>query len=44
MVEQKGLDVNAEIDGRYPLHYAGDYGQTEVAQYLCSKVKKSNID
>ena len=34
----KGLDVNADIDGRLPLHYASDYGQLEVIKYLCSKV------
>ena len=30
--------MNAEIDGRLPLHYASDYGQLEVIRYLCSKV------
>ena len=34
----QGLDVNAEIDGRLALHYAGDYGQLEVAKFLISKV------
>ena len=32
------LDVNADIDGRLALHYAGDYGQLEVAKFLVSKV------
>jgi len=32
-----GVDVNTAIDGRLPLHYASDYGQLEVLQYLCSK-------
>ena len=35
----QGVDVNAAIDGRLPLHYASDYGQLEVLQYLISKVK-----
>jgi len=42
LVEGKGVDVNAAIDGRLPLHYASDYGQLEVIQYLLSK--GANID
>merc|ERR1711988_877511 len=42
LVEGKGADVNAAIDGRLPLHYASDYGQHEVIQYLLSK--GANID
>jgi len=42
LVEGKGADVNAAIDGRLPLHYASDYGQLEVIQYLLSK--GANID
>ena len=34
----QGVDVNTAIDGRLPLHYASDYGQLEVIQYLISKV------
>lgn len=30
------MDVNAAIDGRSPIHYASDYGQVEVLQYLLS--------
>jgi len=40
LVEGKGVDVNTAIDGRLPLHYASDYGQLEVLQYLCSKGAK----
>jgi ankyrin repeat protein len=40
LVEGKGVDVNAAIDGRLPLHYASDYGQLEVLQYLISKGAK----
>ena len=38
LTSYQGLDVNSEIDGRLPLHYASDYGQLEVIKYLCSKV------
>jgi len=37
IVEQKEIDVNKEIDGRPPLHYAADYGQGDVIEYLLSK-------
>ncbi|XP_069684698.1 myotrophin [Periplaneta americana] len=37
IVEQKEIDVNEEINGRPPLHYAADYGQGDVIQYLLSK-------
>ena len=33
----KGLEVNTNIDGRLPLHYASDYGQLEVIKFLCGK-------
>jgi len=36
-IESQGTNVNVDIDGRSPLHYAADYGQTEVLQYLVSK-------
>ena len=38
------MDVNANIDGRLPLHYASDYGQLEVIKYLCQKVRSSTVD
>jgi len=35
---QKGHDVNKELlNGRNALHYAADYGHTDVLQYLISK-------
>jgi len=37
LVDTQGLDLNSQIDGRLPLHYASDYGQLEVIKYLCSK-------
>ncbi|BES91893.1 Ankyrin repeat [Nesidiocoris tenuis] len=36
-VESKEIDINKEIDGRPPLHYAADYGQRDVIEYLLSK-------
>jgi len=44
LVDKKGLDVNADIDGRLPLHYASDYGQLEVIKYLCSKGANLNAE
>ncbi|XP_026495541.1 myotrophin-like [Vanessa tameamea] len=37
IVEKSKIDVNALIDGRVPLHYAADYGQTAVVNYLLDK-------
>ncbi|XP_014246826.1 myotrophin [Cimex lectularius] len=36
-VESKEIDINKEINGRPPLHYAADYGQRDVIEYLVSK-------
>lgn len=36
-IENQGIDVNKIIDGRPPVHYAADYGQKEVIQYLVEK-------
>ncbi|XP_061388342.1 myotrophin [Musca vetustissima] len=33
-VAEKSSIVNAEYNGRYPMHYAADYGQHEVLEYL----------
>ncbi|XP_055900612.1 myotrophin-like [Biomphalaria glabrata] len=41
-VEKEGVDVNKQIQGRFPLHFAADYGQTEVLEYLLSKGAKIN--
>lgn len=35
--------MNKEIDGRPPLHYAADYGQEHVIQYLISKGADVNV-
>ena len=31
------------IDGRTPLHYAADYGQSEVVRYLLEKGANANV-
>lgn len=36
-VEKKGFDVNTQINTRSLLHYAADYGQSDVLQYLIDK-------
>lgn len=35
--------VNATIDGRKPIHYASDFGQTAVIDYLISKGAEVNV-
>ena len=42
-VSFQGVDINQQIDGRLPLHYASDYGQLEVIKFLCSKVSKLKL-
>lgn len=42
----QSVNVNDDIDGRPPILYAADYGQTDVIQYLISvgaNVNVSNI-
>lgn len=39
----QGLDVNASIDGRPPLHHAADYGQVDVLEYLIEKGADVNV-
>ncbi|XP_044260647.1 myotrophin-like [Tribolium madens] len=36
IVEKKAVNINELIDGRPPILYAADYGQTDVIQYLIS--------
>ncbi|GBP31897.1 Myotrophin [Eumeta japonica] len=43
IIESKKIDVNALIDGRVPLHYAADYGQTAVLSYLLDKGADPNM-
>ncbi|XP_063219765.1 myotrophin [Bacillus rossius redtenbacheri] len=42
-VENKEVDVNKEIDGRPPIHYAADYGQKDVIKYLISRGADVNL-
>ncbi|XP_013398441.1 myotrophin-like [Lingula anatina] len=37
-------DVNSEVDGRYPIHFASDYGQLSVIEYLISKGAKVDVN
>eukprot|EP00095_Tigriopus_kingsejongensis_P012380 maker-scaffold190_size271632-snap-gene-1.34 protein:Tk12380 transcript:maker-scaffold190_size271632-snap-gene-1.34-mRNA-1 annotation:"Myotrophin" len=37
LVEVKHLDVNEMIEGRCPIHFASDYGQLEVLEYLVAR-------
>lgn len=37
------IDVNKDIDGRAPIHYAADYGQEDVIRYLVSKGANVNV-
>lgn len=39
----KKIDLNAEINGRCPLHYAADYGQADVLGYLIGKGANVNV-
>ncbi|XP_063398766.1 myotrophin-like [Mytilus trossulus] len=34
---QEGVNLNEEIEGRTPLHYAADYGHSEVIGFLVDK-------
>lgn len=36
-IELKNVNVSEEISGRPPIHYAADYGQRDVIEYLLSK-------
>ncbi|XP_054153772.1 myotrophin-like [Oppia nitens] len=35
--ESKKVDVNASLDGRSAIHYAADYGHTDIIEFLISK-------
>lgn len=43
IIQRQNFDVNYEIASRYPLHYAADYGQTSVLDYLLSKGANVNV-
>ncbi len=41
---QPGYDINAELqNGRNVIHYAADYGQAEVVEYLLSKGAQADV-
>nr|CAD7195517.1 unnamed protein product [Timema douglasi] len=42
-ISLREIDINKEIDGRSPIHYAADYGQHDVIQYLISKGADVNL-
>ncbi|XP_043463305.1 myotrophin-like [Leptopilina heterotoma] len=42
IVENKDMDVNKLINGRTLLHYAADYGQSDVLGYLLEKGADAN--
>ncbi|GAU98812.1 hypothetical protein RvY_09905 [Ramazzottius varieornatus] len=37
LIDKKAIDIRKPVDGRAPIHYAADYGQKEVIEYLISK-------
>lgn len=41
-VEEDGVDVNMDLDGRKPLHYAADFGHGTVVDYLIGKGAEIN--
>ncbi|KAF6031868.1 hypothetical protein EB796_009770 [Bugula neritina] len=43
-VKNLGTDVNEMLDSRYPLHFAADYGQLEVLEYLISQGADINAE
>ncbi|KNC23116.1 hypothetical protein FF38_13744 [Lucilia cuprina] len=43
LIREKSIDINSELNGRYPLHYAADYGQYDVLDYLISIGAKVNV-
>lgn len=43
LIEQHGLNVNQEITTRSPIHYAADYGQSDVLRYLINKGADVNV-
>ncbi|CAB3979635.1 Myotrophin [Paramuricea clavata] len=44
LVEKKGCNVNGELmNGRNPIHFAADYGQREVIDYLVNQGADMNV-
>jgi len=42
-IGKQNVDLNKEINGRCPVHYAADYGQKEILEFLISKDVDVNI-
>ncbi|XP_055375467.1 myotrophin [Condylostylus longicornis] len=42
-IEKTNVDLNNEISGRCPVHYAADYGQKEILEFLISKGVDVNL-
>jgi len=43
LIEQRNFNVNQEVTSRFPIHYAADYGQSDVLAYLLKRGADSNI-
>ncbi|XP_055911166.1 myotrophin-like [Eupeodes corollae] len=43
VIKIKQIDVNSQIDGRYPLHFAADFGQNDVLSFLIEKGAKVDV-
>jgi ankyrin repeat protein len=39
----QNIQINEEVNGRRLLHYAADYGQSEVVKYLISRGADVNV-
>lgn len=42
-VEKHQFDVNTLVVGRYPIHYAADYGHRHLLEYMLGKGAKVNV-
>jgi len=43
LIEQRNFNVNQEITARFPIHYAADYGQSDVLEYLLKRGADVNL-
>jgi ankyrin repeat protein len=44
LIQFQNIQINQEINGRRLLHYAADYGQSEVVKYLISRGADVNVN
>lgn len=42
-VEKYEFDINTLVAGRYPIHYAADYGHRHLLEYLLSNGARVNV-